>query len=127
MARRELFLSQRPDHWEDGWTYGDWRQYIARRPDGALQCCRVSGVPFFVAVLGLVLVALAMTGGFVGLQDPDAVHWPRIIAMGALGTLALTVPLLMHWHGICLMVSVGPRQYEKDGHFRRIFNHEVRD
>jgi hypothetical protein len=39
------------DRGSDSWTYGDWRQYVCRRGDGALQRARVSALWFFATVL----------------------------------------------------------------------------
>ncbi len=47
-----MFLCKRTDRWLDGWTYGDWRQWICKRACGETQCARVLlWLPFGWAVM----------------------------------------------------------------------------
>lgn len=46
---------------EDGWTYGDWRQYVAWRDDGTASCVRMSRLPGYLSLLGVCLLSLAAT------------------------------------------------------------------
>lgn len=109
-----FFLSR--DHWQDGWTYGDWRQYVARRPDGALQPCRVSGLPFFMAIIGLFCLFPAICGAIFELQGVD-VYWGRVLWASVAGFL-LTIPALILWFGPwTLMTAVAPRSYNGLRHF----------
>lgn len=50
-----MFLSNASDRWLDSWTYGDWRQWICKRPCGETQCARiVLPLPFGWAVMSAV-------------------------------------------------------------------------
>jgi hypothetical protein len=47
-----VYLCHRRDRWIDGWTYGDWRQWICERPGGETQCARVIlPLPFGWAIM----------------------------------------------------------------------------
>ena len=120
MSAREHFVVRRSDCWEDSWTYGDWRQYICRRPNGALQCAKPSILPLVVTGLALSVLAMAVMG--MVMLPPEKVAWERAIPAAVVSALVL---ILMWFAGrnIILMRAVGPRQYNG----RRVFNHEVDD
>ena len=116
-----LFFSRRGDHYADKFTYGDWRQYVAKRPDGSLQCCKVSAVCFVIFITGILALLFTLTGLLVSWQAPGAPLWGRIVVAGIIGAVFTTFPFVLNRMGWTIMTAVGPRQY--DG--RRIFPHEV--
>lgn len=101
---------------EDSWTYGDWRQYIARRDNGGLQCCRISILPLFATVIPaafLLLVAMAVLIGNMSVANLNPL--PVLIAFMVLGLGAA-----LQFGDYRLAVPVGPVCF--DG--RRRFWHE---
>lgn len=114
IAWRDLWFWSK-DHWEDGWTYGDWRQYIARRPDGALQPCKVSefmtvrdALCFFLIASALLAVAICLWNDRI-----DLLIWENIIGALVIGGIGF-VPRV---RGYTLMAAVGPRSYDGWRHF----------
>lgn len=62
-----IFFSHRDDHWMDGWTYGDWRQYLCRRPDGSIQCARyLDGFYLLLLVAWFLPFAIFLVGMLLG-------------------------------------------------------------
>lgn len=109
-----LFLSR--DHWKDGWTYGDWTQFVARRPDGSVQPCRVSGLPFFMTIIGVFALFPAICGVIFELQGLD-IYWGRVVWTTTAG-FGLLLPALLLWLGPwTLMTAVAPRSYDGLRHF----------
>jgi hypothetical protein len=43
------FICKHSDLTRDGWTYGDWTQYLYWRPDGDSQCVRTSRIELALA------------------------------------------------------------------------------
>ena len=117
MIRDILFLSR--DHWEDGWTYGDWRQYIARRPDGALQPCRVSGLPVFLMLLGGFAMFPLMATIFAVLSGvpTDDFVWFRIGVATGVGVTLMLPSIILSMTRWRLMTAVAPRSYNGERHF----------
>lgn len=103
-----FFIAQRKDFWEDGWTYGDWRQYTYKRPDGQTQCVRISGIPATVMIVGFILLAICAMGAYIGYSLPQAVAWGRIIGCGVIGTIFVAAPYVANRRGIYLLKAVGP-------------------
>lgn len=117
--RDTLFIVHRSNLWEDSWTYGDWRQYMCKRADGALQCARVSGLPLIIGALAFLVFGSAVMAM---VTMPSAlIAWERAIPAAVFGGLVLTGLIAGRLNGFVLMRAVGPRQYNG----RRIFNHEV--
>lgn len=113
MLKDRWFWSK--DHWEDGWTYGDWRQYIARRADGSLQPCRVSqvGVLMFALTMSIAGLALYIVAVVFAHDQSDRLNWAVIISM----PIPALVLWAVHLSGYCLMAAVGPRSYDGWRHF----------
>ena len=126
---RKLFLCRHCDMWEDSWTYGDWRQYICRRPDGSLVPARHSTLPVLAAGAGLALFALACLCSWTGAAHPEMEpRWGLLIAMGSVGAALASLPLGQRLLGLALMRRVGPASRRReDGSAWRVFDHEERD
>jgi hypothetical protein len=118
--RRNLmgyFICKCDDMWTDSWTYGDWRQYVCKRPDGALQCARPSSIPSISFMMGVALLSMTAIAAALTIWAGVAIYWERAMVATVLAG-ALTSPMLLKRHR--LMLSVGPKQY--DG--VRVFEHE---
>ena len=113
MLRDYLFLSK--DHWEDRWTYGDWRQFVARRPDGALQPSKHSGAGILFSLIGFAFLALTVgitvTAFWIG--EADQVRWPGVVIFFFVGLL----PFIPQMLGYSLMTAVASRSYDGLRHF----------
>lgn len=90
-----MMIVRRSDLKVDGWTYGDWRQYVAFLPDGSAICCRIAGWPSGLAMVGFVALSLPLMGLFFAFNGVP-VNWSRIIATALIGLLAL-VPWAVTW------------------------------
>lgn len=116
MIRR--FYVRRDQLKEDGWTYGDWRQYVAWHDDDSPSIVRLSSAPIRFAIVGFVAIATALPAIMVGLERPEAVDLTRTMALAVLG-LMLLCPLLVQimtpWR---LVVVVGGVR-RKDGGWER--------
>lgn len=109
-----LFITR--DFWKDGWTYGDWRQYIARRRDGALQPCRASGIPIFMMLFGGFGLFPALMGVVFTLQGIQPI-WERIATITGISALVFATGLFLCLSPWTLMTAVGPRSYNGQRHF----------
>lgn len=118
----ERFLVRRGEFWSDGWTYGDWHQYVCERPDGSTQCARVSRIPLFMEIFGACAVAIVLAVLWSGYNDPILIHADRLALAGGIAAFMLGVSAGLRVKGAVLMVAVGPRQYEG----KRVFFDEVR-
>lgn len=103
----------------DGWTYGDWRQYVAFFPDNSARCCRASTLPMSLAMFGLAFAALPVMAVFMAYQGVP-VAWPNVICT-ALAGLAMLVPEVVTWLTPWrLMVPVSKKMMpNEDGHYLR--------
>ena len=114
-----LFITQAEDYWLDSWTYGDWRQYVARRRDGSLQPCRVSGLPGVLAAIGFFLmtpILFACLLHWNGMSS-EQLAWGRAIVSFFVGT-TLCVPWVICWTTKWeIMTAVAPRSYDGQRHF----------
>lgn len=114
-----LFITHADDYWLDGFTYGDWRQYVARRPDGSLQPCRVSDLPFFLGMMGFFALFPAIFAVIFLWQglDPAKIAWERAAVSAVVG-IVMMIPLAICWTTPWeLMTAVAPRSYDGNRHF----------
>lgn len=103
---------------KDGWTYGDWRQYVHFRPNGRAVLVRVSGWPAGLFLFGLLLllalavpVSLAVWSG--------GVLWERVFWFAFAG-FAMIGPQIVQWAtGWRLVVVVGTATRKPDGTYWR--------
>jgi len=119
------FFSREGEMWRDSWTYGDWRQYICRRPGGQTQCARFSTFPIFGLMIGVALwTILLLTVGFALFVDlGHRVNGPLLIWFMVVGTLLVLPYILGRLFGVYLMVGVGPMN---DG-ARRVFPRDKKE
>lgn len=118
---KKHFIVRRRDVWEDSWTYGDWRQYVCRRPDGALQCARPSAIPLVFAIGSVVLSAMASMSAAFAEPGSLAGDYAGPVVATAIASGLAPAALVAFLRKFAFMVAVGPRQYNG----RRVFNHEV--
>lgn len=113
-----LFLIRKSDMWLDGWTYGDWRQYISRRADGALQPCRISNIPAFLMLLGVFCLFPVITALIMVLAGAAGdIYWERLIVVTTVGMLMLGTGGFLSTGPWRLVTAVGPRSYDGYRHF----------
>lgn len=101
------FLIVRRDQFhEDGWTYGDWRQYIVEFPDGRTRCARLAGGHYILALIAFMFGAsfALMMATF----PPEQIAWERAIPVTALCFLYIVALLVFDRMGYRLMKAVGP-------------------
>ena len=115
MARYPLFIVRPGDCWEDGWTYGEWRQYICNRPGGQTQCARVSRLQGLLMIPAMAMIIIP--GFFMIVLPPEVVAWGRTIPTITIGAILLLVMFIANRKGYVLMRAVGP---PNDGD-RRVF------
>lgn len=112
IKRRALFA--------DGWTYGDWRQYVAWRDDGSACLVRMSNLPLFASLVGVFFLLAAGCGTWLKVEAPDAiVGWGKLFGYACLG-FALVAPLLITWltqWRLCVIVGRAVRR--ADGSYWR--------
>lgn len=116
-----LFITRRPDFWEDSWTYGDWRQYMCKRPDGSLQCARQSAIGIIATLLGVSLCVFLPMALWLRSEGVPGIVLDRALFCAVIGQSIIVTMLWIRCTGRVLMRAVGPRQY--DG--KRVFNWEV--
>lgn len=118
----KYFICKSEDMWLDSWTYGDWRQYVCKRPDGALQCARISTMPASIGTAGaLLFFSLVIVLAILLFNVPDKVAWERASIALSISFSMMLPAINMIYSKHRLMVAVGPKQY--DG--KRLFDHEV--
>lgn len=106
------FIAKGGDIREDSWTYGDWRQYVCTRRDGALQCARISGFQTFIWLGAMFIGMLAATVAYVAWNVQESlVFWNRVYAMLGVSAFLLLGCVFFLRGGYYLMHAVGPRQY----------------
>lgn len=79
----------------DGFTYGEWRQYVAFLPDKTAVCCRYALLPTYLMVIGVVLLSLPLMAAYLA-WNGVSVDWPRTIGIAGIG-LALLAPWTIMW------------------------------
>jgi hypothetical protein len=89
-----LLLIKRDSLSEDSWTYGDWRQYVAFLPGDRAVCCRVSGIPASLGVMGLIIAAIACMSVLSAVMMGIPLYWDRVTITGMIGILFM-VPMLV--------------------------------
>lgn len=103
----------------DGWTYGDWRQYVAFLDNDEAVCVRHSDLTLFLAMIGLVLLALAGFCVWVWASMDMPLLWGRLAALTLIGFVLIgpeRVRWLTPWR---LVVVVGlTKKKEGDGWYR---------
>lgn len=109
----------------DGFTYGDWRQYVAFFPDNSARCCRVSSLPATIAMVGMLFFLMAVCGVLVALGAEGTlanIIWPRVLWTAAIG-LMLWIPWAITWFTPWrLMVTVSERMMpDERGVYTRSF------
>lgn len=103
---------------EDGWAYGDWRQYVAFRDDGSAACVRMSSLP---ATLGLVGLFVAMCLSVAMLTwPPGTIAWGRAWASLSLALSMVGVWSLFTMTQWRLVVIVGKVTQRADGSYYRV-------
>lgn len=105
------FLCKQNDFWQDSWTYGDWRQYMCRRKDGALQAAKLSALTTISAVIGFCIMVLCAMAVYFFYAHDVPVYWERLGAFWIAGGLMIMPVIMERNYGLYLMVSVGPKQY----------------
>ena len=105
----------------DGWTYGDWAQYVAFRDDGTAACVRMSQLPAIFGMLGLALVATMTWLCLDPSIPPGAIIWPRAYAMLAVGFAMVGFSLLFTVTRWKLVKVVGKVTRRLDGSYWRDF------
>ncbi len=79
----------------DGWTYGDWRQYVAFFPNDTARCVKIAEMPAILAMIGFVLLTLPAMAAFMAFNGVP-VNWPNVIKTTAVG-LVLPLPWAVTW------------------------------
>lgn len=110
--RYPYLIVRRDRMFHDSWTYGDWRQYIVNLDDSAnsTRCAKISEVPFFVGLLGVVVLSLpvvALTLAVAGVPT-DKIAWDRVMWALMLGVILTTVGFTFTFSRYRLMKAVGP-------------------
>ena len=121
-----LFVHREHLH-EDGWTYGDWRQYVAFRANGSAVICRLSELPSYLGMLGFgLLLVVAM---IVLVPHPEHVRWGRLFVFAFVGFLLLAPGLLNWLSPYRLVVALSaPTWPDANGlHWRRFEHDEDED
>jgi hypothetical protein len=106
----------------DGKTYGDWRQYVAFLDDGSAVCCRISGVPATLAMIGFILLFIAAMCVLMAVATPLPPIWGRLFVLTFIG-FAMLGPWLVTWFTpwrIVIPVS-GRMNPDSDGSYWRDF------
>lgn len=80
----------------DGWTGGDWRQYVAFLDDKSAYCVRHSGLTGTVFFIGIALLLMAGMGVFIAWNGQVEVYWERVIGIAVIGAVLL-LPALITW------------------------------
>lgn len=103
----------------DGFTYGDWRQYVAFLDDGTAICCRISTLPATLAIVGFALLTMAACGVLMLASGIPVYSW-RVAGCAFLG-FALAGPWAVTWFTDWrLVVPVSePMQRREDGSYWR--------
>lgn len=111
----------------DSFTFGNFRQYIAKRDDGALQPVRLSQWPLVFLMIGLVLLELVAMCVFLtpALVDnpPPITNWGYVYTLTAIGFFSLGLSFSVYFGPYRMVIPVGPKVY--DG--RRRFWSEERE
>lgn len=107
---------------EDGWTYGEWRQFVAYLDNGQAVCCRHARWPFYAFLSGLLLLATIAVATWANHTQGVPLYWGRVYWAAVLA-FALTGPqLLFSLTGWRCVARVGPyMDREPDGTYRRNF------
>lgn len=101
----------------DGWTYGEWTQYVAFLGDDSAQCCRRAQLPTLLSMLGCFLFAIVLLcrvffGPF------GTAGWFLLWTAGAMQSL-IAVEILTGSLWMRMLGPVCPRM--DDGGFYRLF------
>lgn len=109
MRNNYIIIRQRAIMGQDSFTYGNWRQYIVKRDDGAIQPCKHSMLPFWAGLFGMVVLAIVAMVVF--MIPPSLVKWPNLWVMTFIGFAAATTGLMLQFGTYRLMYAVGPKSY----------------
>jgi hypothetical protein len=111
---------------EDSFTFGNWRQYIAKRDDGALQPVRKTMIPGVLVCIGLCLLELVGLAVFltpVLVEHPRPItNWDYVYTLTFLGFMCFGVGMGLIYGEYKMVVPVGPKVY--DGR-RRFWSEET--
>jgi hypothetical protein len=102
----------------DGWTYGDWRQYVAFLDNGDACCVRISALPFVLAMVGFVALCLPAMALFFWWQGVD-VAWTRVGVLAFIGFCLLGPEAVLAFTTWRLCVIVGTATKRSDGSWER--------
>lgn len=123
MAKR--FFINAEDRWEDGFTYGEWRQFIVRHADGSTQPARPSRIPLWLFTAGLLLWLVSVNAAILCLVFDVQLHFVRVYVAFATGILMMIPMVTETITGRRLMTAVGPvNRVEGDRTFR-VFDWEL--
>lgn len=115
-----MFLAPKRDLFLDGWTYGDWQQFIVMLPGDMAQCCKRAWTPTVLSAIGLLLLTTLILAMLVG--DLNTIGWAALWFAGMLQA-PVVVEILT---GSIFVVPLGPEMHRSpDGSFYRIFPCEV--
>lgn len=121
MKKLRIIHRNRAKLQKDNWTGGDWTQYVAFLDDGSAICCRMSGIPVTLAMIGFVLLSLPVMAAFMAYNGVDVI-WPRIFETAFVG-FALMGPWLVTWFTPWRMIVLLSEKMwpDKDGSYWRAF------
>lgn len=105
---------------EDGWTYGDWRQYVAWKDKDTAACVRMSRLPFILGLVGTCLVLVVTMAVMSVAPVWSLIAWPRTLVMLFVGFAFIGVGLLFSVTKWRLVVVVGEVRKQADGSFHRV-------
>lgn len=118
--RNNYFIIRKQALREDGWTYGDWRQYVANRDDGSVQCCKHSQLPLLPLIIGICLlemVALAVFMTPVIQSHPAPLNLGYVYTLSVVGFTLFGIGAGLYIGDYRLMYAVGPKSFDGKRHF----------
>lgn len=99
----------------DGFTYGEWRQYVAFLDDAerSAYCVRFSGLPPIMGVIGFTLSMVPLMAAYLAFEGVE-VNWPYAFTMLGISSI-LMIPLLLRLvTSYRLVVKVSGKMLPKD-------------
>lgn len=110
-----ILIRKRALH-RDGWTGGNYTQYIADRDDGSKQPCKGSMIPFVMLMIGLVLLELVACVVFLTpMIDPNVrpiTNWDYVYKVTVIGFIATGIGVGLLVGNYRLMKAVQWRSYD---------------
>lgn len=120
-----MVIHKRAIRGRDSFTYGDYRQYLVDRDDGAIQPARYSGIPATMMLFGTLGLFLPVTALMLilGGAPYESIAVGRVFVFTAVSLTLIAIGAALTFGPYRLLQATGPRCY--DGRRMFYFEHPV--